>query len=107
MLERQENLEELAGKKVIDWEADEGLHDLAHTIYRIRVEYDEPETWVEKFTTFLQDPAVGELTGLVVGMWSTEVMDTEEAISVVEALGPVCKSSPADRKEYEKRRIDG
>lgn len=86
MLERQENLDELAGKKVIDWDPDKGLRDLAQTIYRVRVDYDESETWVDKFTTFLRDPAVGELSGLVVGMWSAEVMDRAEAIEVVDAL---------------------
>lgn len=86
MLEKQENLTELAGKTVIDWDPDQGLQDPTHTIYRIRVGYDGPETWIDRFATFLQDPAVSQLTGLVVGMWSTEVMETEEAIEVVEAL---------------------
>jgi hypothetical protein len=86
MLEHQENLAELAGKKVIDWNPEEGLQNLAQTIYRVRVEYDEKETWPERFATFLQDPAVNELTGLVVGMWSTEVMETAEAEAMVEAL---------------------
>lgn len=86
MLEKQENLTELAGKTVIDWDTDQGLQDPAHIIYRIRVGYDGPEAWPECFATFLQDPAVSELTGLVVGMWSTEVMETEEAIEVVDAL---------------------
>lgn len=94
MLERQENLSELAGKKVIDWDPDLGLLDPAQTIYRIRVEYDGPETWVERFAVFLQDSAVSELTGLVVGMWSTEVMETEEAIEVVEALVAACEKLP-------------
>src|SRR5260221_2465373 len=110
MLEKQENLTELAGKTVIDWDPDQGLqaptHTIyrirvgynperatevkenaaTHTIYRIRVGYNGPETWTASFATFLQDPAVSQLTGLVVGMWSTEVMQTEQAIEVVEAV---------------------
>src|SRR5258708_5154207 len=86
MLEKKENLSELAGKTVIDWKPDQGLQDPTHTIYRIRVGFKGPETWIDSFATFLQDPAVSQLTGLVVGMWSTEMMETEEAIEVVEAL---------------------
>src|SRR5258708_15473528 len=52
----------------------------------MRVGFKGTETWIESFATFLQDPAVSQLTGLVVGMGSTEVMETEEAIEVVEAL---------------------
>ncbi len=86
MLERQENLSELVGKKVIDWDPAEGLLDPAHIIYRIRVEYDGAESWDDRFAAFLQDPAVSELSGLVVGMWSREVMEGQEAMEVVEAL---------------------
>lgn len=86
MLEHQENLTELAGKKVIDWDPGERLQNLAETIYRVRVGYGDEETWPERFAAFLQDPSIGELTGLVVGMWSTEVMETEEAETIVEAL---------------------
>lgn len=86
MLEKQENLTELAGKKVLDWDAEEGLQNLAETMYRVRVEYDDAQAWPERFAAFLQDPAVGELTGLVVGLWSTEVMETAEAEAVVAAL---------------------
>lgn len=86
MLEKQENLMELAGKKILDWDAEEGLQNLAETIYRVRVVYDDAQEWPERFAAFLQDPAVGELTGLVVGLWSTEVMETAEAEAVVAAL---------------------
>jgi hypothetical protein len=86
MLENQENLTELAGKKVLDWNPEEGLQNLAETIYRVRVEYDDAEEWPERFAAFLQDPAVDELTGLVVGMWSTDVMEIAAAEAVVEAL---------------------
>ncbi|HVU70635.1 MAG TPA: STM4015 family protein [Ktedonobacteraceae bacterium] len=86
MLEYQENLAELAGKRVIDWNPEEGLQNVAETIYRVRGGYGEEETWPERFAAFLQDPAVNELTGLVVGMWSTEVMETGEAEAMVEAL---------------------
>lgn len=86
MLENQENLTELAGKKVLDWNPEEGLQNLAETIYRVRVEYDDAEEWPERFAAFLQEPAVDELTGLVVGMWSTDVMEMAAAEAVVEAL---------------------
>src|SRR3954447_1985637 len=49
MLENQENLTELAGKKVIDWDPEEGLQNLTETIYRLRVEWDGAEEWSARF----------------------------------------------------------
>jgi hypothetical protein len=67
-----EHLTQFAGKPVVDWEPDTPVADPEGAIYRIRLEYEEAEEgqqWTDKFAAFLNDPAAGSVTGLIVGAW--------------------------------------
>ena len=81
-----ENLETFAGKPVVDWEPEAGITDPAGTIPRISLSYDdENQKWTDRFAEFLDDPAVGEVTGLVIGMWDISFTEGDSS-PVVEAL---------------------
>lgn len=65
---------EFGGKSIIDWEPGTPSDDPEGTSYRLSVQWDEAEEgvrWVEKFAHFLDDPASGRVTGLVVGPWES------------------------------------
>ncbi len=65
------HLEEFAGKPVVDFPSEEKV-DPADVIFRIRVDWDDTDTWQEKFTKFLQLPGIEKTAGLVIGAWETE-----------------------------------
>ncbi len=88
-----EHLTEFGGLKVESWEpaaSGTGLEaapnlDYANTIQRISCEYDDKQSWVEKFRALLSQPNIEQTQGLVVGWWGTEdseAMPTE----IIEAL---------------------
>jgi hypothetical protein len=86
-----EHATEFAGLPVVDWDPEAGIVDPTGTIYRLGLSWDEGEEgvrWTDKFATFLDDPAVGSITGLVVGPWTAMLGAGEEdaSASVVEAL---------------------
>jgi hypothetical protein len=71
-----EHATEFAGKLVVDWDADTGIYkpntiyDPAEAVYAIRLDYEEERAgqhWTDKFALFLDDPAVSQVTGIVVG----------------------------------------
>jgi hypothetical protein len=79
---------EFAGKPVREWQPGKKLRKPAETNYRISISYDEAEAgiqWEERFAEFLEDPLVGEVTGLVIGQWgeSTSVATGELSSAVV------------------------
>jgi hypothetical protein len=61
----------LCQKKVIEFPSDKPQNP-ADIIYRIRIDWDDEITWLEKFTQFLALPNIEKTTGLVVGSWETE-----------------------------------
>lgn len=95
MLEHYDHISELAGWKVKDWSPDDGPLDPTHFIYRIAVEYDDQQSWSDKLGSFLQDPAAKEITGLVVGLWTTDVLEESDSIAVVETLAAASPRLPA------------
>ena len=78
------HLDELAGKKVQQWEIGQPIVEPDKTSYRISIDYDSKISWIDKFQEFLKDEHISESTGFVVGAWE-EPMDTEPN-EVVEAL---------------------
>ncbi len=78
------HLDELAGKKVEQWEVGQAVENPNNITYRISVDYDSEISWVNKFREFLKDKQASESTGFVVGAWE-EPMSTEPN-DIVEAL---------------------
>src|SRR5215207_4142526 len=76
-----ENLSEFAGKPVQDWE---GSFDPAKQVIRIRVSYDDEESWTDKLHAFIEHPKAREAEELVVGLWTDDTSVDSEA--VVEGL---------------------
>ena len=66
-----EHQESLAGKTVVDLTDEGGFPDLRTAIPRLRVEYDAETTALEQFNNMLGEEHVDQLTGLVVGAWSS------------------------------------
>lgn len=85
-----EHIAEFAGKPVVDWEPGEPLDEAADVAYRISVSWDESEAgrrWTDKFASFLDDPASGRVTALIVGPWEQVGMGEEPtADRIVAAL---------------------
>src|SRR5205823_1318610 len=82
-----EHLTSFAGKPVVDWDPQQGVQDPQTTIYRISLPWEAGEageSWTDRFARFLEDPAAGEITGLVVGDWGGPTGGSSEP--VVEAL---------------------
>jgi hypothetical protein len=70
-----------AGKKVKEFEGT--LFDLDKLGFRVRRDYDEKATWLEKFQSLLEQPNVSDLSSLLVGAWDPE--DSEASSSEVVA----------------------
>lgn len=91
-----EHVSEFAGKMVVEWDADSGIHqpgtiyDLDEAVYAIRLDYDDAnagQQWTDQFALFLDDPAVSQVTGIVVGDWQQWQQDGDESsAAIVEAL---------------------
>jgi len=82
------HIERFAGKKVIDWDLEVGIKSPETTLYRLSISYDGTDnaTWSDRFADFLNDPAVGAVTGLVVGMWVRGFGSPNDSARVVEAI---------------------
>ncbi len=85
-----EHITEFAGKPVVDWEPGEPLDEPADVAYRISISWDESDQgrhWTDKFAAFLDDPASGRATALIVGPWEQVGMGEEgTADRIVAAL---------------------
>ena len=86
-----QHVTEFAGQPVTEWESESGIQDPNGTIYRLGISYEETEEgqqWIDKFAAFLDDPASGQVTGLVIGDWGILNSSDPESNSrlVVEAL---------------------
>ncbi|NJM66455.1 MAG: hypothetical protein HC851_12760 [Acaryochloris sp. RU_4_1] len=83
-----DNLEQLMDKPVKNYNPDQGLTHPAETIYRLTVadlDYDSEIKIFDRITAFLDEPQVGEITGLVIGLWDWEGFEVNSR-PVVEAL---------------------
>jgi Leucine Rich repeat len=102
-----EHLTEFFGRRVVDWDADEGIQAPAKVMYRVRQSYEEqdetpswmekfrrlfgaPEErrvlrWPDKFRLFLSDANASQVTGLVIGDWGLGD-GMQESTAVVESL---------------------
>jgi hypothetical protein len=65
------HLTEFAGKPVLEFPAEQSP-DPSKVIYRIRVDWDDKDTWQEKFAGYLELPHVEASTGLVIGNWKAD-----------------------------------
>lgn len=86
-----EHVTSFADKPVQDWDEAVGIQHPASVIYRVSLGYDNAEAgrrWTDKFAAFLDDPACGQVTGIVVGDWGTPSTGGDDGGSarVVEAL---------------------
>jgi len=80
-----EHLEELAGLKVVDWVTGKKLVEPESHAFRIAVEYEPEEPWLDVFDGFLSQPGVEKVKGLIVGNWG-EVASGDGPEPIVEAL---------------------
>jgi hypothetical protein len=86
-----EHATSFADKPVEDWDEAVGIQNPASVIYRLSLTYDDAEAgrrWTDKFAAFLDDPACGQVTGIVVGDWGalSSSGDNADSAAVVEAL---------------------
>ena len=86
-----EHATHFAGKPVVDWEPESGIQDPAGTNFRVSLSWDEAQEgqhWTDKFAAFLDDPAAGQVTGIVVGAgdWLVTFQRGGNSGPVVEAL---------------------
>ncbi len=72
-----------AGKKVLDFS--DKLFDTDKFAFRVRVEYEETPTWLEKFNALLEQENAASLEALVIGAWSDEQFE-DGSEQIVEAL---------------------
>ncbi|GGS07532.1 STM4015 family protein [Deinococcus sedimenti] len=79
------HLTEFGGFQVRQWNPGDPLGDPATTIHRIGVEWEDEQSWVERFRAFLSLPGVETTPGFVVGWWSTDD-SMESNAEVIEAL---------------------
>jgi hypothetical protein len=108
-----EHMTHFAGQPVIDWEPEAGLTIASGTAYRLGLSWEEAEagqrwtdklaaflsslglrrpaappaeaSWTDKLASLLDDPAAGQVTGLVIGPWGSEMWEADSQ-PVVEAL---------------------
>ena len=71
-----EHATELNGKQVIEFELGGQLQDPDKAVPALRLEYDAEHSVLELLTEVLQDPNADRLTGLVLGMWDGETLDS-------------------------------
>ncbi len=85
------------GMTVNDYDPDSPLPDPADSIPRVRVDYDAETSAAEVLQRLLADPATERLTGLVVGMWDGEMMETgpDQLVEFTMRLGRSASQSEA------------
>lgn len=71
-----EHVNTFDGKNVINFDPNEGLQDPKTSVPRLAVEYDAEQSIVELLAQILQDPKADQLTGLVIGAWSSEMFES-------------------------------
>ena len=76
-----ENLTEFCGLRVYDYKKPGELQNPASMAPRVRCDYDENETLVDYLTMLLEEPGIGAVHGIVLGLW----MENGEAFDVTPA----------------------
>ncbi|WP_019501546.1 STM4015 family protein [Pseudanabaena sp. PCC 6802] len=79
-----ENVEHFAGKTVENYELELGIEDPVGKIYRLAIDYDSEEGMADLIATFLEDPRVREISGIVIGLWADAYDRSSQ--DIVEAL---------------------
>jgi hypothetical protein len=79
------HLERFAGLKVVQWESGAALEEPSKHAYRIAVDYEPEEPWLDLFDAFTSLPGVEEVRAFIVGNWG-EVASGETPEPVIEAL---------------------
>jgi hypothetical protein len=74
-----------AGKTILNFPAESPPHP-ADAAYCIKVGWEDPQTWVDRFMDFLEMPGVEETTALVVGAWMQEGHHLDPPDPIVQAL---------------------
>ena len=85
------HLTRFAGKIVEDYARDTGI-SAGDIIYRIRLDWDDKQSWPEKFEQFLADPQAKNVTGIVAGMWQ-EAYDNDSS-HIVTAIANAADKLP-------------
>lgn len=89
-----DNLEELAGLPVVVWESGDDLKNPSGEAYRIYVEYDAEDPWVDVFAEFIETPGVERVKALSIGNWG-EVASGDGPEPIIEALVGARQHLPA------------
>jgi hypothetical protein len=79
------HLERFAGLEVVQWESGAALVEPGSHAYRIAVEYEPEEPWLDLFDGFLSLPGVEKVKAFIVGNWG-EVASGDTPEPIVEAL---------------------
>jgi hypothetical protein len=87
------HVESFAGLPVREHDPEAGLDDPAGSAYRLSVEYDDEEEFMEVLARFLEETAVGEVRGLVIGAWQWDDPGASSG-PIVEALVAARESLP-------------
>jgi hypothetical protein len=87
-----DNLTELAGHPVEDYDPDAGLGDPERVAYRVRIDYDAYDKGVrvsDRLARLLDDQNAPRLRGLVIGAWDFEsANDSASIVKVLAGAGP-------------------
>jgi hypothetical protein len=84
-----DHLSEFMGKKVVDFESSKSWKGPGQC-YRVRQDYEDETTTIERFEELLEQPGANELETLVIGAWGS-VGEGDGPDETVEAL---CKAAP-------------
>jgi hypothetical protein len=79
-----ENIEHFAGKSVENYDPAIGIADPIGKIYRLRTDYYSKVEITDLISTFLEDPRVSEILGIVIGGWENAFETSSQ--DIVEAL---------------------
>lgn len=85
-----QNLTELAGMPVEDFDLDKGIADPEGVAYRVRVGWDEDQDFETKLGALLESPQIRALRGLVIGAW----MPDDPSTSVQAVLDQLVAAAP-------------
>lgn len=83
-----DHLEQLMGQPIKNYTPAEGLVNPAETVYRLTVadlDYGSEVKIFDRIAAFLEEPQVGEVTGLIIGLWDWEGFEVDSR-PMVEAL---------------------
>ncbi len=84
-----EHAVEFAGKRIVDYKAGEGLDDPSQHCFRIGFGYeawDAEEPLTDLLASFLNEPGVDEVEGIVIGAWEEISASETGSKPIVEAL---------------------